>query len=400
MAVVKAKQETQMCTCCGKEKSIKTGYYVSNSVIYQNKSKLPICKECVWRLYDEFVGETDCDEQVALYRICRLLDFPYLQTPFDSAVDEAEKNGGNTLKVYLKNINSLKQYQEYTFENGDSIDKEKREIKEIAIIEEQLTTRDKQNEEDVIRILGYDPFDTENKKDRKYLFNRLVDMLDDSTVEDNLLLMSVIEIVKGFNQIDKINKMISTITSDMDKLSSNNGGMKSLIDTKKNLMSTILKIAEDNGISTKFNTTKSKGSGTLSGIIKTLDELGLEEARVNLFDIQTSKAMSEIDYKSHDNIIKQLQLDESDYAQMVAQQKDMIFKLDKKSMRLEEELRKLKIKCKENNVDYSDLQNVYVDAEFEEVFTTEYDSIKEKEQLAIEEEKRNKEANEKKEIDE
>lgn len=343
-ATSKSQQETLICTCCGNEKNIKMGFYVSNSILYKSKGKIPVCKQCIWGMYDNFVEEANGNEQVALYRLCRLLDIPYLETPFNSACDEAEKNGGNIFKVYMKNVNSLKQYSAYTFENGDSINKQENIKKEIKVIEENLTDRDKQNEDDVIRILGYDPFESENFRDRKYLFNRLVDMLDDSTLEDNVKLMSVIEIVKGFNQVDKVNEMISNITDDLNKLSNNNGGIKSLIDTKKNLMQTILKIAEDNGISTKFNTNKSKGAGTLTGMMKKLKEIGLEEVEVNLFDIQTSKGIEQVSELSHKNIIKQLQFDENDYTEMIAWQKDELYKINKEKDRLEEENRLLKIK--------------------------------------------------------
>lgn len=342
-ATEKIEKPKLSCSCCGKEKDIKTGFYVSNSIVNKSIGKLSICKECIWRLFDEFVEECNGNEKVATYRLCRLLDFPYLEVPFQSAVDESEKNNANVFKVYIKNINSLKQYINYTFENGDSID-EKKEAIEGEKEDLNITERDKQNEKDVIRIIGYDPFESENKKDRKFLFNRLVDMLDDSVLEDNVKLMSVISIVKGFNQVEYVDMAIAKITANIDKLNDNNGGLKSLIDSKKNLMTTILKACEDNGISTKFNTNKSKGSGTLTGMIKKLGELDLDESKVNLFDIQTAKGMEQVAELSHKSIMKQLQFDENDYADMVAYQKDELFKLTRDKESLEEEVRLLKIK--------------------------------------------------------
>ena len=368
-ATEKVEKPRLVCSCCGRDKEIKTGFYVSNSVIYKNLARLSICKDCTWKLFDEYVEEANGNEQIAVYRLCRLLDFPYLEVPFQSAMDEARENSGNVFKTYIKNVNSLKQYASYTFENGDSI--EDKPKNEVVVVEEEnkgivVTERDKQNERDVLNMLGYDPFETENEKDRKYLFNRLVDMLDDSTLEDNLLLMSIIEIVKGFNQVDKINEMIASLTLDPDKLSSNTGGMKSLIDTKKNLMQTILKIAEDNGISTKFNTTKSKGAGTLTGIIKTLHDMGLEEGKINLFDIETSKSMRQVADISHQSIMNQLLLNESDYTDMIAQQKDMIYQMDQELITLKEENRKLKLTMRDKGIDYTNLIDVE-ECEFEEI---------------------------------
>lgn len=357
-------KDTVECSCCGKELALKNNFYKSYSILNQSKQIMHICKNCIWKLFQEFLEESD-DVQLTTYRICRLLDVPYLDTPFNSALAESKTNGLEAFKKYMKNINSLGQYSSYTFENGDSIDKREVERQEIIQIEGSLSSRDKQNEVDVLNMLGYDPFETENKKDRKYLFNRLVDMLDDSVLEDNLLLMSIIEIVKGFSQIDKINEMISTLTSDLNKLSTNNGGIKSLIDTKKNLMSTILKIAEDNGISTKFNTTKSKGSGTLAGIMKRLQDIGLEEAKINLYDIETSRSMRQIADISHQSIMSQLQLNESDYTDMIAQQKDIIENMDKDLMGTKEELRKAKIYIKSQGLNLDEINNV-VEVNFEE----------------------------------
>lgn len=350
-ASTKTVQETLMCTCCGKDKSLSKSFYISNSIIYGNKRRLPICKECVWSLYDSFLVESNEDEQVALYRVCRLLDIPYLETPYQSALNESETNGGNVFKTYMKNINSLKQYINYTFENGDSIDKEEQELKEVEAIKDSLSDRDKQNELDVIRILGYDPFESENLKDRKFLFNRLVDMLNDSTLEDNVKLMSVISIVKGFNQIEYVDQAIAALTSDIAKLNQNNGGIKSLIDTKKNLTTTVLKLAEENGISTKHNTNKSKGSGTLTGMIKTLSELNLEEAQVNLFDMQTAEGMKQVADMSNASIKAQLLFDENDYADMVAYQRDELYKLQNSEAKLIEENRKLKIQLTKINLE-------------------------------------------------
>ncbi|MDU3410087.1 hypothetical protein [Clostridium sp.] len=350
-ATAKVEKPKMSCSCCGKEKDVKNGFYVSNSILNKSIGKQTVCKECIWQLFDEFAEQSNGNEQIATYRLCRLLDFPYLEVPFQSAMDEAEKGGGNVFKIYIKNINSLKQYSSYTFENGDSIEVEKETEDSKTTIEVEVNERDAQNEKDVIRILGYDPFESENKKDRKFLFNRLVDMLDDSVIEDNVKLMSVISIVKGFNQIEYVDMAIAKITSNINNLSENNGGMKSLIETKQKLMSTILKTCEDNGISTKFNTNKSKGSGTLTGMMKKLGELDLDEAKVNLFDIQTSSGMEQVAELSHKSIIKQLQFDENDYADMVAWQKDELYKITRDKEKLEEEVRLLKTQLNNKKVD-------------------------------------------------
>ena len=63
--------------------------------------------------------------------------------------------------------------------------------------------------------------------------------------------------------------------------------------------------------------------------MKRLQDIGLEEAKINLYDIQTSQSMRQIADTSHQSIMSQLQLNESDYTDMIAQQKDMIYNIIK-----------------------------------------------------------------------
>jgi hypothetical protein len=109
----------------------------------------------------------------------------------------------------------------------------------------------------------------------------------------------------------------------------------------------MLALAKDNGISVNNNNDKSKGGNTLSGINKKLNEIGLDSAELNLFDIETSEAMRQIADISNKSILSQLVLDENDYTNMLARQREEIEKLDKRCMKSEEDLRLLRIKLKE-----------------------------------------------------
>jgi hypothetical protein len=192
-------------------------------------------------------------------------------------------------------------------------------------------------------MLNYDPFEGENETDKRQLYNLLVDFLDESTLEDSFKLSAVIQIVKGFNQIDKINQGLALITSDINNLSSQVGGIKSLIDAKEKMMRAILNFAKDNGISENYSNNKSKGAGTLSGIIKQLQERGFTEADVNLFDVETAQGIKQVADISNESILKQLQFDENDYTDMITQQRELINELETRLKVCEEENRKLKV---------------------------------------------------------
>ncbi|MBD8839477.1 hypothetical protein IFU39_16815 [Paenibacillus sp. CFBP 13594] len=132
------------------------------------------------------------------------------------------------------------------------------------------------------------------------------------------------------------------MTADVDSLITNAGTIKSLIEAKGKLYKSVLDLAKDNGISVNHNNNKSKGSGTLSGIIKQLQEKGFEEASVNLFDIETCAGMSQVADISNESIFKQLQFDENDYSAMLIEQREIIGDLSGKVTKYEEEIRVLK----------------------------------------------------------
>jgi hypothetical protein len=243
--------------------------------------------------------------------------------------------------MYLKNV-SLN-HKDWNWTDSEFESAQINEIVQISDGEIQnIVVIDDRSKDDVLRMIGYDPFEHETKEDKKQLYNRLVDFLDESTLEDGFKLSAVIEIVKGFNQIDKINHAITNITSDIGKLATNSGGIKSLIDSKKNILASLIKLAEENGISVKHNNQKSKGAGTLSGIIKTLQEKGFEEGEINLFDIETAQGIRQVADLSNQSIVAQLQFDENDYTSMILEQREIIQELDSKVGKLEEENRLLK----------------------------------------------------------
>ena len=196
----------------------------------------------------------------------------------------------------------------------------------------------------LFRSVGYDPFENENFADKKYLYNTLVDFLDESTLEDSFKLPTVIEIVKSFNQIDKINQALAIMTADINNVANSVGGVKSLFEAKDKMYRSLLALAKDNGISVNHATHKSKGAGTLSGIIKDLHERKIPGSEVNLFDIETCQGIKQVADISNKSIIEQLIFDENDYAEMIAKQREMLLSLTESNSKLEEENRLLKTK--------------------------------------------------------
>jgi hypothetical protein len=102
------------------------------------------------------------------------------------------------------------------------------------------------------------------------------------------------------------------------------GEIKSLLDSKQKISSTITNLAEQSCLSLKHNKNASKGENTWTGKIKKLKDIDLRDAEVNGFDIGTCRGMQQVLEISDASILKQLRLDESEWSDMVAEQRQLL----------------------------------------------------------------------------
>lgn len=345
------------CSKCQKEKYVTRDFYMSNSNRHAD-NRINVCKQC---LIDEMNAKSLDELKTEAYiekaeDILLDMNRPYIHNEWLNTIEEARERNVTPSKVlglYLKNINlnhKDKNWRDSEFAN----ESDKNHDEEFGNEQTNRKTKKKfdielntQNEKDVLRLLGYDPFEYEVDFDRPSLFNKLIDYLDESTLEDGFKLSSVIELTKTFNQIDKINAAISKTMADTKNFSKNAGSITSLVNAKDKMYKSVLEIAKENGISVKHATNKSKGAGTLSGILKQLQEYDIHEAETNLFDIETAAGIKQVADLSNESIMKQLQFDENDYSTMLQEQRVLLEEYRNKAEELEEENRLLKLKLKE-----------------------------------------------------
>ena len=187
----------------------------------------------------------------------------------------------------------------------------------------------KKNRQDVIRLIGYDPFEAEAESDKPLLYSQLIGYLDaeGESNEDMMRISSAISIVRGFSQQAKIDDMISDYMKDPIKAANNVGTIKSLQDMKQKVNSTIINLAAESCLSLKNNKVKGKGDNTWTGKIKKLKDLNLREAEVNGFDLATCKGMQQVMDLSNQSILRTLSMDESEYADIIARQRELVTKL-------------------------------------------------------------------------
>lgn len=379
-------KEGAWCYLCDTHKA-KDNFYVSTDPM--SKSGItPICKECAKKIALRTTNGVDQDPtKESIQLALRYLNKPFLEKVWDSSIQEVEnlasgKVKSNVWAAYIRQI-SMPNYIGLTYFDSDHFVKEKNENKSIkeSITEEKLIethsgidTYDSflKNKNDVIRLLNYDPFEKEDLADQPFLYSQLLGILDSSedANEDMMRTSSAISIVRGFLQQSKIDDTVAKLMCDIYNIEKNSATIKSLQESKGKITSVITSLAQDSCISLKHNKNAKKGENTWTGKIKKIKELNLREGEVNGFDMETCKAMRQVMDLSNASIMKTLNLDESEWSDMVAEQRKMItdlqYKLDKyieiSRILLRENL-DIKDYLKDNNVslnmDLANLNDLY-----------------------------------------
>lgn len=147
----KAKTNKITCTTCGKEKPSTVGFYLSHSKLYKcNQGRMPVCKDCFFSRYKEFLIKYNDDEKKALYAICMQFDIYFDTKLIERSQEDVKNDEYSLLKTYMKNVNSLPQYR-----GKDSL------VSEYVILDENVLTEleNKYKKEPVDNSINYEELD-------------------------------------------------------------------------------------------------------------------------------------------------------------------------------------------------------------------------------------------------
>ena len=327
-----------LCPYCNTEKK-ETEFYTSSDPLVMT-GKTSMCKECAEKIARNWDGRTgeyrDCTK-ASLQEALERLDKPYLDNIWDSSYLEyvnGEKGNKKTniWAAYIKNI-GMHQYRGKRWRDGDlfsnykeaAIKQARQEVQNEEMPKDQEINEEyAKNRADVIRLLGYDPFEKEQEDDKPLLYSQLIGYLDASGENDDMMrTSSAITIVRGFLQQAKLDDMIAKAMSSPN-VANKTGEIKSCLDAKQKVASTVSQLAEQSCLSLKHNKNQSKGENTWTGKIKKIKELNLREGEVNGFDIATCRGMQQVMDLSNASILKQLNLDESEYTDIIAEQRKLV----------------------------------------------------------------------------
>ena len=324
-----------LCYCCGETKK-KTSFYTTTDP-FNGVGINPFCKHCIERIARNYNPKTGMYGEVTKASLCDALermDLPYLEKLWESSYNEVHDPGlkqpkTNVWAGYIKNV-KLPQYNGMRWRDGDLFKKHEEEVRSETTTlpqNQEVLEECEKNRKDVIRLIGYDPFDKEAPEDKPLLYAQLIGYIDgDGNNDDMTRILDCIEIVRGYLQLQKINDMSAKAFATL-ATTGQSGEIKNYMDTKKKLADVISQLAEQSCISQKHNKNTKKGENTWTGKIKMLKDLNLREAENNGFDIGTCRGMQQVLEISDASIMKQLALDESEWSDMVAEQRQKIVEL-------------------------------------------------------------------------
>ena len=346
-------EKKYLCPYCNKEKKESEFYMSTDPLVLTGRTSM--CKDCarkIARNWDENKQEYGDCTKASIQEALERLDKPWVESLWESSYhevyDESKKKGRkeSVWDAYIKNI-GMTQYKTMRWRDGDVFNTYVEDARQVADIEaaknnntqmlansQEVNEEFEKNKRDVIRLLGYDPFEGEKLEDQPLLYSQLIGYLDLGGDNDDMMrTSSAITIVRGFLQNAKIDDRLAKA---MANSNANTAEIKALLDSKQKLSSNISQLAEQSCLSLKHNKNASKGENTFTGIVKRLKEMNLREAEVNAFDIGTAEGMRQVADISNASIIKQIRLDENDYTDMLAQQRELIEKLQAKANENEE----------------------------------------------------------------
>jgi hypothetical protein len=322
-----------ICPHCGELKKA-SKFYVSSDPAVSIGIAFP-CKDCAENIARRYDPKTDSYSDVtetSLKNALMYLDKPFLKTLWDSAYNEVhdaslKQPKRNIWAAYIKSVQMVN-YKTMRWRDGDFDD-----VKVYEEIHSETTTLPQnqevleeceKNRKDVVRLIGYDPFDKEAEEDKPLLYAQLIGYIDgDGNNDDMTRILDCIEMVRGYLQMQKVNDMAAKAFVNLAK-TGQSGEIKNYMDTKKKLADVISQLAEQSCISQKHNKNTKKGENTWTGKIKMLKDLNLREAENNGFDIGTCRGMQQVLEISDASILKQLRLDESEWSDMVAEQRQLL----------------------------------------------------------------------------
>lgn len=344
------------CSLCGKlvdvsYRKMLAPFYKSHDP-HNKIGYVTICRDCIEEIVYKIEHKNGKEIRHAptpdsIREALEYMDKPWFRSIYEDSVLACQNNNSQRQKTdawqaYIDKIQTPK-LSDMRWKDGETEEPDWSNLSSMSMTDDEEAKKVyEQNKRKVLHDLGYDPFATADDEMRPLMFNKLSGYLDDSTADDQLKLDACIELVQSTAQAEKYNYSINYLQRDPDSMLKNLKTIKDLGTAKKDAYKNALDLAKANGISAISNNTNSKGGATWSGQVKALREGQYRFGEVNNFDIGTAEGMAQVAKMNAEALMDQVRLDDSDYADMVVKQREIVEESQNKCDAAIEEARILK----------------------------------------------------------
>lgn len=203
-----------------------------------------------------------------------------------------------------------------------------------------LSEEQKKERAAVVVGLHRDPYEDEKIEDRPQMYKDTLTMMTADVAENLPKARAIVEIIKAYSRVDRINKTLNELQATGQSMVDNEKSIKMLVEQKSKEMATISSLCKEYNLSDASS--GGKGFGSISSIVRDMDDKSYDIGFVNRFDIETTQAMQQVADISMNAIFKQLKFSTADFAQIVQEQAQMIKTMQNTLAAQAEELRLLK----------------------------------------------------------
>ncbi len=325
--------------------------------------------------YLQLVQKYSGDHKKAIFEYCFKHNIVFSSETYDLLARHGNDETFSQMpQIYIDSIEADIRFQGLTFfdqlkmENFEQIYSE--ELKLLA-----LTEDDKRNRQQIVNIIGYDPFEKNPVEDKPQLYRDLTGMLTDSMRKDIPRAKAAVEVVIGYNNIrkyqDRVNNLINNGQIDEDTQKQLDKHLEMIAKIQASVSAT----SEKNGF-TNSRTLGSNGRGMLSDVMNTIDEHMYDAGITNFYDIATSESIRQIADTSSKSLLNQVKLTGQEYVDIIAEQNKIVheaqtkmraqreaLRIAKSLIKKEELIEQLRQEYKKKGISEDDI-NEFIDREY------------------------------------
>ena len=288
--------------------------------------------------YLELVQKNGGDHKKAIFEYCYINNIPFSGDVYDTLV----KSGDDEIfvkfpKLYVDTIKADFRFNDVTFFSQLKMENFEFIYQEDFLIA-GLPEESRKDREQIIKIIGYDPFQEHPMEDKPQLYRDLTGMLTDSMRKDIPRAKAAVEVVTGYNNIRKYQNRANEIISSGQLDADSQKQLDRLLEMVAKIQKSVNDVSKENGF-TNSRSLGSSGKGILSEVMNSIEEHSYDPGVPNYYDVATSKSIEQINDISVKSMLNQVKLTGQEYVEMLAEQNKIVRESQQKMRAMKEALR-------------------------------------------------------------